>query len=349
MASLAEAEPETRNQQPRSPLRPVDAAAALGISEAEWLVAHAPGRVVPLVPPFGPLIAQLPSLGQVMALTRNPSCVHEKDGNYDQIEIGRVMGLVLNHAIDLRLFLNHWVFGFAVESPLKTGDVRRSLQFFDRSGTAVHKIFARPATDMAAFDALVARFRHPSPPPTLDARPYPPPVPDRPDTEIDVAALRSAWDDLRDVHDFFALLRKAGAGRQQALRLAGAPYARAVAPSAVADLFHSAARHQVPIMVFVGNRGCIQIHSGLIHRVQPMGPWLNILDPGFNLHLRVDHVATAWAVWKPQADIAVHSLELFDGKGQLVAQIFGARKPGTPEREDWQALLGGIPTLGGAS
>ncbi|MFN7175980.1 MAG: hemin-degrading factor [Thermaurantiacus sp.] len=346
MASLAETAPPTDHQPPRAPLRPVDAAAALGVSEAEWLVGHAPGPVVPLAPPFGPLVEQLTSLGPVMALTRNPSCVHEKDGIYDHVEIGRVMGLVLNHAIDLRLFMNHWTFGFAVETPLETGGVRRSLQFFDRSGTAVHKIFARPATDMAAFDALVARFRHPSPPAGLETRPYPPAAPDRPDAEIDVGALRGAWDDLRDVHDFFALLRKAGAGRQQALRLAGPPFARPVAPSAVADVFHAAARNAVPIMVFVGNRGCIQIHSGPIHRVQPMGPWLNILDPGFNLHLRADHVANAWAVWKPQSDSAVHSLELFDAEGQLIAQIFGERKPGIPEREDWQALVADIPTLG---
>jgi putative hemin transport protein len=329
----------------RRPLRPVEAAAALGISEAEWLLAHAPGPVVPLKGPFGPLIAQLTSLGPVMALTRNASCVHEKDGIYDKIEIGRVMGLVLNHDIDLRLFLNHWAHGFAVETPLGDGCTRRSLQFFDRSGVAVHKIFARPATDMAAFDALVDRFRDPSPAASLDVRPYPATPPDRPDREIDVAALRSAWDDLRDVHDFFALLRKAGAGRQQALRLAGPPYARPVAPGAIGDLLRAASREEVPIMVFVGNRGCIQIHSGPIRRVEPMGPWLNILDPGFNLHLRADHVACAWAVWKPQADSAVHSLELFDRKGELIAQIFGERKPGLAERADWQRLIRAVPTL----
>jgi putative hemin transport protein len=344
MASLAKRDGPSDPQPPR-PLRPVEAAAALGISEAEWLVAHAPGPVIPLKGPFGALIEQLTPLGPVMALTRNASCVHEKDGVYDHIDIGRVMGLVLNHEIDLRLFMNHWVHGFAVETPLKDGETRRSLQFFDRAGTAVHKIFARPATDMAAFDALVERFRDPSPPASLDIRPYPAASPDRPDQDIDVAALRSAWDDLRDVHDFFALLRKAGAGRQQALRLAGAPYARPVAPGAVSDLLHAAARKGVPIMVFVGNRGCIQIHSGPIHRVQPMGPWLNILDPGFNLHLRADEVANAWAVWKPQSDSAVHSLELFDGEGQLIAQLFGERKPGIPEREDWQALVRAIPTL----
>ena len=44
-------------------------------------------------------------------------------------------------------------------------------------------------------------------------------------------------------------------------------------------------------MCFVGNRGCIQIHSGPIQDIKPMGPWINIFDETFHLHLRLDHVA----------------------------------------------------------
>jgi hypothetical protein len=46
-----------------------------------------------------------------------------------------------------------------------------------------------------------------------------------------------------------------------------------------------------------------------------MGPWLNVLDPGFNLHLREDLIASAWIVRKPTADGVVSSLELFDAGG----------------------------------
>jgi hypothetical protein len=37
-------------------------------------------------------------------------------------------------------------------------------------------------------------------------------------------------------------------------------------------------------MCFVGNRGCIQIHTGPVKNIKIMGPWLNVMDPGFNLH-----------------------------------------------------------------
>lgn len=325
------------------PRRPVDQAAALGISEAEWLVTHAPGRVRRLKVRARDLLPRLPALGPVMALTRNPFCVHEKEGVYGNIEVAGAMGLVLNHAIDLRLFLAHWVHLFAVETPLEGGGTRQSLQVFDSSGTAVHKIFAREATDRTAWAALVADLGEESPPGPIAVSPRPKPTPDRPDEAIAIETVRQRWAALRDVHDFFALLREEEVGRLQAMRLAGPPYSRPVPVSAIEPLLEAAAAEGVPLMCFVGNRGCIQIHSGPVHRVVPAGPWLNILDPGFNLHLRIADVAHAFAVWKPQADSPVHSVELFAADGTLVCQLFGERKPGRPELPAWKRLVDSLP------
>src|SRR5690606_40487341 len=97
---------------------------------------------------------------EVMALTRNESAVHEKVGRYDAISFTGPFGLVLNHDIDLRLFMGQWAHGVAVEEPATKGDARlASLHFFDGSGTAIHKVYLREASDRAAYDALVARFR----------------------------------------------------------------------------------------------------------------------------------------------------------------------------------------------
>ena len=327
-----------------APKRPIDQAAALGVSEGEWLTAHqTEAKVTRLATPAAAILEALPPLGTVMALTRNHACVHEKDGAYANIEINGGMGLVLNHDIDLRLFMNQWAHAFAVETPLDDGAVRHSLQFFDKSGVAIHKIFARPATDMAAWRDLVSRFTVEGPLAPIVAEAATPAKADRPDSEIDVEALRDGWWKLADVHDFFALLRKQGVGRRQAMRLAGAPFSRPIPTDSVKWILDQAVARDVPIMCFVGNHGCIQIHSGAVRRVVPMGPWLNILDPGFNLHLRADLIAEAYAVWKPQTDSAVHSIELFDKDGVLICQFFGERKPGQPELEGWKQIVEEVP------
>jgi putative hemin transport protein len=333
-----------------------DIAATLGVSEGELIGAHAgqplptPGRpalaATRLLPQWAPLMAALPTLGRVMALTRNASCVHEKTGRYEQVSGEGPVGLVLGPDIDLRVFYKAWAHGFAVhEVQSADGDVApaRSLQFFDASGTAVHKVFAQPGTDLVAWDALLQRFAAAEQPPGLVVQPAPAREADRPDADVDVAAFRADWASLRDTHAFFGLLQRHRLGRVQALRLADPAFVQPVEPgpgAAACELLKAAADSATPIMVFVGNPGMIQIHTGPVHRVQVLGPWLNVLDPGFNLHLREDHIASAWVVRKPTTDGLVTSLELFDAEGETIAMLFGERKPGRPELPAWRAITG---------
>lgn len=331
----------------RGKLRIRAAANALGVSELE-LRATQLGResddcdaqVTRLHGDWPALIQALPALGEVMALTRNESAVHEKIGHYDAISFSGRFGLVLNHTIDLRLFMAHWAHALAVEEPAIKSDARlASLQFFDASGTAIHKVYLREASERAAYDALVAQFRSDDQRPKLELDPPRPTPTPTPDDAIDVAGFQAAWRALTDTHDFFPLLRRFGVARTQALRLAPEGYAIAVANDAIVRVLETAVASETSIMVFVGSPGCVQIHTGPVARVVPTGPWINVLDPGFNLHLRTDAVAESWIVRKPTADGIVTSLELFDEAGRNIALVFGERKPGIPEREDWRELL----------
>ncbi len=93
-------------------------------------------------------------------------------------------------------------------------------------------------------------------------------------------------------------------------------------------------------MVFIGNRGCLQIHTGHVHNIRMFGiEWLNVLDEDFNMHLRHAAVASAWAVRKPTTDGIVTSLELFDGSGDTLVIFFGKRKPGISEDEAWRSIV----------
>jgi putative heme degradation protein len=93
---------------------------------------------------------------------------------------------------------------------------------------------------------------------------------------------------MTDTHQFLQLVKSHKMNRLGANRIAGAPYAVPLDPVAVTQVLHRAADDRTPLMIFVGNPGCIQIHGGLIDKVVPMGPWINVMDPRFKLHLRAD-------------------------------------------------------------
>lgn len=334
MPDLVERYDALRQEHPY--LRVRDAARRLGTTEAALVALGVTGAATPLRPDWPALFAALPRLGGVMALTRNEHAVHERHGAYLDVSTGPGHILVLGPDIDLRLFPGSWRHAYALGGP------RPSLQIFDRDGEAAHKVFAVPgSTDMAAWARLVGAFAMtdaPAPPTRAAAAAALPA-----ETPVDAAALRSDWLALRDTHDFVKLLRQHKASRRQALRLAGDALARPLEPSAAAETLVLAASAEVPVMIFVGNRSAIQIHTGPVRRLQPSpGGWFNVLDPAFNLHLREAGVAEAWRVVKPTEDGAVTSIELLDDSGGVVAQLFGARKPGKPELAEWRALAGQI-------
>src|SRR5690606_37832459 len=116
-------------------VRERDLAAQLGISEAELVAAHCGEGVLRIEPRVKELLNGLEAVGEVMALTRNESAVHEKIGVYENISVGGHNATVLGENIDLRIFPKIWAHGFAVEK--RDGDeIRRSLRFFDNAGEA---------------------------------------------------------------------------------------------------------------------------------------------------------------------------------------------------------------------
>lgn len=324
-------------------LRARDLATQLGIDEATYVAAWCGAGTTRLAVDFNRLFPALEALGEVMALTRNESAVHEKNGVYDKFYGGKVAAMMLGETIDMRMFFKHWVHGFAVET--KDGaTVRNSLQFFDAYGDAVHKIHARPATDMDAWRKLVAEFTHEdqSNQVALKARPET----GRPsDAEVPVTELRDRWSRMTDTHQFAPLLKKLGLERIDAVRGVGEDYAWRLDTSSIGEMLELAANEKLPIMCFVGNPGCIQIHSGPVETIKVIGPWINVLDPGFNLHLRQDHVKEVWAVRKPTDKGHVTSLEAYNNDGELIVQFFGKRIEGQDEREGWRAIMEQLPRL----
>jgi putative hemin transport protein len=335
---------EIRSYRAANPkMRERDIAAHLGISEAALVAAECGLTATRIDGNANRFLERAAELGEVMALTRNESAVHEKIGVFENITPGKHTSIVLGENIDLRIFPGVWAHGFAVTKT--DGDtVRHSLQFFDKQGTAVHKIHLRTQSNLEAYKSIVDDFRLQDQSQEFVGEAAAEGI--ETDLElVDVAVLRDEWSRMTDTHQFHGLLRKLKLGRRQALQSIGEDFAWKLQPDAVAEMMHQSARVELPIMCFVGNHGVIQIHSGPVANIQTMGPWLNIMDPTFHLHLRLDHLAEIWAVRKPTADGHVTSLEALDARGEMVIQFFGKRKEGFAERPEWRSIMENLARL----
>jgi putative hemin transport protein len=325
-----------------SKLRERDIARNLGVSEAALVAADVGISALRIDANPNRLLERAPELGTVMALSRNESAVHEKIGVYEKIEIGERTSLTLGDNIDLRIFNWVWAHAFAVTKT--DGDVvRRSLQYFDKSGEAIHKIHLRPESNLEAYERLVADFRTADQSQAFAAEAFTR-LPSGRKDGFDVVALRDQWSKMTDTHEFFGMLRKLDIDRCAAVRAVGKDFAWKLSDGVIAEFFQKSVEAQVNLMCFVANRGIVQIHTGPVSNIQLMGPWINVMDPTFHLHLRMDHIAEAWAVRKPTKDGHVTSIEAYDADGEMIIQFFGKRKEGNAEMAEWRSLVESLST-----
>ena len=190
------------SEQPR--LRARDAAQRLSVSEAELTASRLGVDTVRLRPDWASLLPALGELGYIMALTRNESAVHEKIGVYEKITTGEMASIVLGEQIDLRVFPGAWAHVFAVTKSDDQGEARKSLQFFDKWGNAVHKVHLRPESNVAAYDKIVADFRLDDQTQEFAADASVPATDDRPET------VRARLQRQRPPADLLAHYRDAG-------------------------------------------------------------------------------------------------------------------------------------------
>ncbi len=321
-------------------LRIRDAAAKLGVTEAELLATGIGENVIRLTENFTEQVEEFPKLGRVMSLTRSEGCVLEHKGPFQKIEmmqagphkIATVIG-----PIEQRVFFAGWKFGFAVTTETPRGTMK-SLQYFDKAGDAIMKVYLQEKSNPEAYEELVEKFTAPVQSGQLELEAFP--IPEYASREeLDFEAFSKDWEDMKDTHDFFGMLRKYKLNRLDAVKWIDEKWAYEVDRLSARKVVETAAETKLPIMVFAGNKGNIQIHQGKVQTVRQMGEWLNVLDPDFNMHLNENVVDKAFVVHKNTDDGLVSALELFDKEGEMVAQFFGLRKPGLPQKSEWKDLV----------
>jgi Putative heme degradation protein len=331
---------ELKEQNPGKYAR--DIAALMNISEAELTFARVGHDAERLKSDVREIFAALEAVGETKCICRNEYAVHEQVGEFTNQHLNGHAGLVLNpRALDLRLFLNQWASVFYIKEATARGE-RQSIQFFDHQGDALLKVYATDNTNTAQWDDVLARFiTAENPALAITAAEA---------TETthaaDATVIDTEWRAMTDVHKFFTLLKRHNLTRQQAFELVGDDLACKVPNSALAQLLDTARQDANEIMVFVGNRGCVQIFTGVVEKVMPMKGWLNIFNPTFTLHLLEESIAETWVTRKPTADGHVTSLEIFAHDGTQIAQLYGQRTEGEPEQTQWRKQIDALTPEG---
>ncbi|MEN7549900.1 ChuX/HutX family heme-like substrate-binding protein [Rapidithrix thailandica] len=338
--SLIKAWEEIQKAKPETRIR--NAAQELNVSELELLATRAGEDCIRLTGNWPEFVKRLPELGPVMSLTRNESCILEHKGTFDEVstfgEGSRAMATVLG-PIESRMFFKSWFVGFAVKME-KRNRTLHSVQIFDHAGEAITKIYLQEDSHWEAYETLIRDFSSPDQGKLQEVTPYPEEIYAE---EIDQEAFLEDWKNLKDTHAFFGMLRKYKVHRYDAMHLAEGHFTFQLPKASVRQLLQRASGQKLPIMIFTGNRGNIQIHQDIVRTIRVIeresAVWLNVLDPTFNMHLREDHIASVWVVKKPTEDGVVTSVEIYDDNKVLIAQFFGLRKPGNPELKEWVELV----------
>lgn len=312
-------------------LRIRDAAKQLEVSEAELVALGLGSSATRLNANFKDLLQQLPSLGSVLALTRSDAAVHEMTGSFTELHLHGETALFFRPGLDTRYFLQHWHYGFAVDE-----NARLSLQFFDELGQAAHKIYLNEASDQTAYQALVAQFRASDQSPLQLQALH---KPQAASIAINSQELRQAWSQIQDVHEGNRIMKRYSNQRPTVYRALGKDYAELLDSNCIEALLTQLSQQQIPLMLFAMNEAAVQSYSGTITKLLRTGPWFNILDANFNLHLRTEDIGEVWRVRKPSADGWVTSLDVFDWHGQEILIFTDQRERGAIESPVWTELL----------
>ncbi|AWY20769.1 hemin-degrading factor [Moraxella bovis] len=323
-------------------LFPTEGAKLLGVSEFELLLSS-PNSVY-LGSDCRPMLLRLHELGQVENIVRNEFAVHEKTGQFLGLELGQTMGMALNQGgLDLRVFLNHFKFMLAIVAT----DDKPSYQiaFFDEFGQAVDKVFLNPITDekITLWQTLTADFAKTVQKTSIEVL-YPEIQGNWQVKHLDEnqkADFHHDWLAMTDIHQFYKILSTYQLDRQSSYVNAPSNYTKRLNPKVLESLLSRASEQALPLMIFVGNTGMVQIYAGTIKNIKKIGHWLNIMDKKysqFTLHLNDKMIESVWWIRRPHSDGYTIALEGFDKHGNSIITIFGERTEGQKQDPNWQVF-----------
>lgn len=292
---------------------------------------------IPLHGEWAKVVGSIISGGAIRASTASGGITIEQTGTVGEYNMRGegTIGSVVQDDLDLRFLFRHWVGGLV--HPAHT-----TVDFVDTAGAVCVSLHAADDSTRSAIETVADRFKGPAlDVPAAPARPTP-----KGDADVDRDALLADWRAMQNVHHFEAMLGKHRIGRLQALRLAGPEFARALSTDAFGALVARLDEDGQEIMVFVANRGMVQIFSGPTEEKKRAGHGWEIAHEGTKIYVPDTALHGLWLVHKPTAAGIITSLEFVrEESDQSVASIFGRHPHGDAQPPEWLKLLETLPSV----
>lgn len=318
------------------------------ISELELWLCH-PNRIY-LGSNCRDILSTLDQLGRVKNSVSNHTTIHSKYAKFADLKLGERMGLALNpdyqhgQAFDVRLFLDHYQHALAISSSTPTNHPV-CLIFFDAYGQRINQLIPTNP-DQQALDfwqtTIHIHAANADLPITLTVAQTKTPWQPYLLSEQAKQDFHQDWLSMTDIHQFQQILSRHHLDRANGYHQAPPQLAHPLQPTALMPLFEQLVSEHIPVMIFSGNRGMVQIQTGPITHLQTHKNYVRLGNDHlgqFTLHIAQDAIAQLWWVKRPSAPGGyIISLEAFDIYGESMFSIFGLRAEHTKQDHRWQAI-----------
>ena len=235
-----------------------DAADQLGCSEADLLSTEVGDTVSFLnVEDINTLFADILSTDRIMLLVRNDSVVHEKTINTEDINIidGSFIDISKQHPV-LEYDLASFQYSF-FQKKIHANKILSSFQFFNQIGDSVLKIYSKNVSD-SAFDPIVSKYM----------------------TEYGYEVQSREYIDKKpSINNNSVCLYFND-------NVASYDCNKHILPSSsLRKILNKSSEKKIAIQVHCLGLSAVQYHIDRVDKIVDYGPWLNVIDNNFNLHV----------------------------------------------------------------
>ena len=285
-------------QQDNPKVRIRDAAYQMKVSEAELLSTEINETVsFLLIEDMNEFIKDILKVDKIMLLVRSDYVVHEKTIKTKNVRLvdNQIIDLDDNGCNILDFNIDEFEYVF-FQKKMHSSRELKSFQFFDKAGMAILKIYLK-GKDLGFFDEIDLKYK----------KIYNYEM--QSDLDINNSKLLESKIKINLPYDTSNSTTSCSDISVNSLRL----------------ILENASDMKIPVQIHAFGLGTIQYHRDTVRNIVDYGPWVNVIDQKFNLHVLQDGLTRASLVQYQFKDCQQYLINFFDKNNAHVLGVTGVK------------------------